>query len=66
MSSSIISLFLIGGLIFTVGPVLAFFAFSIFMIREIAKDDEGVQGLLKVLSLLFVVGIILLAISYFG
>ena len=45
-------------------PVLAFFVFSVWMISEAKKDDDQIGAFIGLLFLLWVIGIVLLAVSY--
>ncbi|HLD17878.1 MAG TPA: hypothetical protein VJB99_02265 [Patescibacteria group bacterium] len=52
------------GWIFFIVPVLAFFVFSVWMISEAKKDDDQIGAFIGLLFLLWVIGIVLLAVSY--
>ena len=52
------------GWIFFIVPVLAFFVFSVWMISEAKKDDDQIGSFIGLLFLIWVIGIVLLAVSY--
>lgn len=55
------------GWIMTLAPIAAFLLFSIVMIREIAnKDDENLKWVIKIGVFILIIGLVLLAVGYFG
>ncbi|HLD17899.1 MAG TPA: hypothetical protein VJB99_02370 [Patescibacteria group bacterium] len=53
----------VGWVFFTI-PLLAFFVFSLWMISEARKDDDQIGSFIGLLFLIWVIGIVLLAVSY--
>jgi len=66
MNLELITLIRIAGMILTIGPIVAFLFFSIFMIKEISKDDDGVKAVITILGVVFAIGAVLLTVGLLG